>query len=86
MHLNDAEQFFYDIIYGEVIRGRCLEIAALPAEERGAAIRALGYEFNAKELDAVVCREYFRLPEGKRRVLGPGDLRDFMMRVWGNYM
>ena len=86
MSLTDAEHFLYGIIYNEEIRGRCLKIAALPECERGEAIRGLGYSFSPGELDSAVCREFYRMLEELRDILGPGDLRDTVMRMWGNYM
>lgn len=86
LHSRNAEAFFNDLIQNERIRGRCLEIARLPENERGDAVRALGYDFTAKELDEVVCREYVVLSEKRRHILGGGDLRDIVMEKWGNHM
>ncbi|WP_455598426.1 hypothetical protein [Cloacibacillus sp.] len=86
MSLTGAERFFYGIMYNEEIRGRCLKIAALPERERGAAIRELGYSFSPGELDSVVCREFYRIPDKILKLLGPGDMRDIVMSMWGNYM
>ena len=63
-----------------------MEISQLPKEERGAALRRLGYDFTPKELDDVVCREYHNLSPSEKNILGPGDLRDIIMREWGNHM
>ena len=73
-------------MYNDEVRGKCLKIAALPEGERGAAIRELGYSFSPGELDGVVCREFYRMPEELRDILGPGDLRDTVMSMWGNHM
>lgn len=86
MSLTSAERFFYGIMYDEEIRGKCLKIAALPEGERGAAIRGLGYSFSPKELDSVVCREFYHMSDELRNILGPGDLRDIVMSMWGNCM
>lgn len=86
LHSRNAEAFFYDLIQNERIRGRCFEIARLPENKRGDAVRALGYDFTAKELDEVVCREYVVLSEKRRHILGGGDLRDIVMEKWGNHM
>ncbi|WP_455595372.1 hypothetical protein [Cloacibacillus porcorum] len=63
-----------------------MEISQLPKEERRAALRGLGYDFTLKELDDVVCREFPNLSPSDKNILGPGDLRDIVMREWGNYM
>ncbi len=63
-----------------------MEISQLPKEERSAALYGLGYDFTPKELDDVVCREYYHLSPRERNILGSGDLRDIIMREWGNYM
>lgn len=68
------------------IRGKCIEIAMLPKRERGMALRALGYSFTPKELDDVLCREFYLMTEEERRLFGPGDLRDIVMSMWGNCM
>ncbi len=68
------------------IRGKCIEIAMLPKNERGMALRALGYSFTPKELDDVLCREFYLMTEEERRLFGPGDLRDIVMGMWGNCM
>lgn len=64
----------------------CLDIASLPEPERGPAIRALGYDFSPKELDSVVCRAYYKMRPEARAILGPGDLRDIVMKKWGKPM
>ena len=50
------------------------------------ALRALGYSFTPKELDDVLCREFYLMTEEERRLFGPGDLRDIVMGMWGNCM
>lgn len=86
LHSRNAEAFFNDLIQNERTRGLCLEIALLPENERGDAVRAPGYDFTAKEMDEVVCREYVALSEKRRHILGGGDLRDIVMEKWGNHM
>ena len=81
-----AESFFYDVIHSERIRGMCLDIASLPESERGPAIRALGYDFSPKELDSAVCRAYYKMRPEARAILGPGALRDIVMKKWGKPM
>ncbi|WP_302806357.1 hypothetical protein [Cloacibacillus porcorum] len=49
-------------------------------------MRGLGYDFTPKELDDVVCREFPKLSSSEKNILGPGDIRDIIMREWGNYM
>ena len=68
------------------IRGKCIEIAMLPKNERGMAPRVLGYSFTPKELDDVLCREFYLMTEEERRLFVPGDLRDIVMSMWGNCM
>ena len=58
----------------------------LPKSERGMALRVLGYSFTPKELDDVLCREFYLMTEEERRLFGPGDLRDIVMSMWGNCM
>ena len=86
MRLKDAKRFFRDLMEDTTIRGKCIEITMLPKRERGMALRALGYSFTPKELDDVLCREFYLMTEGERRLFGPGDLRDIVMGMWGNCM
>ncbi|MCD8161890.1 MAG: hypothetical protein LUE09_00130 [Synergistaceae bacterium] len=86
MRLKDSKRFFRDLMEDATIRGKCIEIAMLPKNERGMALRALGYSFTPKELDYVLCREFYLIPEEERRLLGPGYLRDIVMDMWGNCM
>ena len=44
----------------------------LPNREHGMALRALGYSFTPKELDDVLCREFYLMTEEERRLFGPG--------------
>ncbi len=88
MYHSGAEHFFHYLIKikDETLRRKCLEILQLPKEERGSALRGLGYDFTPKELDDVVCREFPKLSSSEKNILGPGDIRDIIMREWGNYM
>ena len=86
MHKKNAEQFLRDLTEDQIIRKQCLAAAALPTEERRSAILALGYSFTPKELDDVVCREFPYMPKNKKEILGEGDLRDIIMKNWGNHM
>ena len=86
MYHSGAKHFLHYIINDETLRHKCLEISQLPKEERGAALHGLGYDFTPKELDDVVCREFPNLSPSEKNILGPGDIRDIVMREWGNFM
>ena len=86
MYHSGAEHFFHYLIKDENRRREYMEISQLPKEERGVALRGLGYDFTPKELDDVVCREFPNLSPIEKNILGPGDIRDIVMREWGNYM
>ena len=88
LYHSGAEHFFHYLIKikDETLRRKCLEILQLPKEERGSALSGLGYDFTPKELDDVVCREFPKLSSSEKNILGPGDIRDIIMREWGNYM
>ena len=47
----------------------------LPKRERGMALRALGYSFTPKELDDVLCREFYLMTEEERRLFFVGMTR-----------
>ncbi|MCD7878188.1 MAG: hypothetical protein LUH49_14745 [Cloacibacillus porcorum] len=88
MYHRGAEHFFHYLIKikDETLRHKCLEISQLPKEERGVALLGLGYDFSPKELDDVVCREFPNLSPSEKNILAPGDIRDIVMREWGNFM
>lgn len=86
MFEKNAEQFFRDIMENDDIRNRCIEISSLPEDQRRSALHDLGYLFSAKELDDVVCKEFYSIPLEKRCVFGNGDIRDIIMAKWGNHM
>ncbi|MDO5114917.1 MAG: hypothetical protein Q4D58_02330 [Synergistaceae bacterium] len=82
-----AEAFLYDLLENEDIRLRLVEIARLlPTGERGEAVRAIGYDFTSREISNVVCRLFYHIPPERRFLFGKEDLRDVVMREWGNHM
>ena len=56
MRALNAEDFVYELIRGPE---RLFKISRLPAAERCAAIRALGYTCTARELDDCICSKVF---------------------------
>ncbi len=79
MRALNAEDFVYELIRGPE---RLFKISRLPAAERCAAIRALGYTCTARELDDYICH-YADVLRGDL-ALGEGDFRDIIMEKWGN--
>lgn len=61
-----------------------LEIAKLPEEEIAPALKRAGYTFTAKEIDDLICYEFYNIKD--KLHLGVGDVRDIIMQKWGKYM
>jgi len=61
-----------------------LEIAEQSEEKIAPALRQAGYTFNSKEIDDLICDEFYNIKD--KLHLGDGDVRDIIMQKWGRYM
>ncbi|MDO5115387.1 MAG: hypothetical protein Q4D58_04760 [Synergistaceae bacterium] len=82
-----AADFLYDLLEDSDMRARFMDIALLlPERRRGDALRSLGYDFTSGELERALSKTlYETLPAG-RAASDRENLRDFLMREWGNHM
>lgn len=77
-----AEDFISELIHDPQ---RLMFIAKMSKEQRGEALRAIGFHFSAKELDDYLCGQYYSIAPALV-FLGDGDVRDIVMEKWGNCM
>ena len=82
----DAHDFLHALLNDGQMREICLEIASKEKSERAGALRELGFDFTPRQIDDAVCQEFLSIPKDKRGILGEGDIRDLVMKLWGNHM
>ncbi|NLV82479.1 MAG: Nif11 family protein [Synergistaceae bacterium] len=81
MSLSSAERFLKDLLTNPSF---LLKIAELPEAEIAPALRQAGFNFTSREIDDLVCKEFYNIKN--RLHLGEGDVRDLIMQKWGKYM
>lgn len=84
--MKDAHAFLYALLNDGQMREICLEIASRDERERAGALRDLGFDFTPRQIDDAVCQKFLSMPKDKRDILGEGDIRDLVMKLWGNHM
>jgi len=72
-----AEDFIDELIHDPQ---RLMFIAKMSKEQRGEALRAIGFHFSAKELDNCLCRQYYSIAPALV-FLGDGDVRDMIIVI-----